>query len=497
MPAMFVKEHIIMLYLYILIILTLINNANNYIILPFKSNNIEISFNDDAFDKVKDFLSEMNKNQLFTLIPFGNPQKYIEFYFTMEKTIYSVLSNFCPEGTFSSYSPHFSKTFKNLSKEAFSFDTITDGFRAEDNCSFYTDFNLTESKIIDSFEFIIGNNSSPGYKNMEPDKFCGSLGLVKNPNEHYLFAKNFICYLKEERIINSYSWGIFFFDKEKSYNIDYNIQNEYDGFYIAGISEDDYLNIFKTTNITKTYSSKTNNFISVNKIFFYDSPKNKTEYLISNDTTFELVLDNNYIIVGIEYYEKIKEIFFNKYLENKMCYENTTVKINEIRYYMIICDSSFKSNLKKFPTLYIYSNDFSFTFNLDYNDAFFELNNKIYFLFIGKGVSDSNWILGKSFMKKYPFIFNQDQKTIQFVHLDKYGDQNQNEKAKEENNSSFWKKIRIYFIILLIIIALVIGVFIGKIIWKIRKKRCNELDENFEYKSNNDIDEKIIENKIN
>ena len=71
-------------------------------------------------------------------------------------------------------------------------------------------------------------------------------------------------------------------------------------------------------------------------------------------------------------------------------------------------------------------------------------------------------------------------------------------KAKEKyNNSCFWKKIRIYFIILLIIIALVIGVFIGKIIWKNRKKRCNELDENFEYKSNNDIDEKIIENKIN
>ena len=180
-----------------------------------------------------------------------------------------------------------------------------------------------------------------------------------------------------------------------------------------------------------------------------------------------------------------------------MCYENTTVKINEIRYYMIICDSRFKSNLKKFPTLYIYSSDFSFTFNLYYNDAFFELNNKIYFLFIGKGFSDSNWILGKSFMKKYPFIFNQDQKTIQFVHLDKYGDQNQNEKAKEKNNSSFWKKIRIYFIILLIIIALVIGVFIGKIIWKIRKKRCNELDENYEYKSNNDIDEKINVNKIN
>ena len=68
--------------------------------------------------------------------------------------------------------------------------------------------------------------------------------------------------------------GNIFFDKEKSYKIDYSIQNKYDGFYIAGISEDDYINIFKSANITITYSSKTNNFISLNKIFFYDSPKN-------------------------------------------------------------------------------------------------------------------------------------------------------------------------------------------------------------------------------
>ena len=291
--------------------------------------------------------------------------------------------------------------------------------------------------------------------------------------------------------------GNIFFDKEKSYKIDYSIQNKYDGFYIAGISEDDYINIFKSANITSTYSSKTNNFISLNKIFFYDSPKNETEYLISNDTSIELILDNNYIITGIEYYEKIKEIFFNKYLNNKICYENTTVKINEIRYYMIICDSSFKAYIKKFPILYLYSRDLDFTFNLDYNDAFIELNNKIYFLFIGKGVSDSVWTLGKSFMKKYPFIFNQDQKTIQFVHLDKYGDQNE-KGNKEKNNSNFRKKIRIYFIIILIIIAIIIGIFIGKLIWKKnRKTRCYELDENFDYKSNNEEDEKIIENKIN
>ena len=498
MSELLPKHHISIFSLNWLIIFTLINHSIHYIILPFKSRNIEINLNKNTTTKQIDgFLSEINEIQLYSLISFGNPPKNVEFYFTMKKTIYSVLSNFCPKGTFSSYNPYSSQTFKNSSKNTFSFDNIIDGFAVSDNCSFFIDSNLKESKTIDSFEFIIGNNTSPGYKDMETDKFCGSLGLVKNPNEFYLFAKNFISYLNEEKIINSYSWGIFFFDKEKSYNIDNNIQKEYDGLYIAGISEDDYSKIFKAINVTKIYSDKTNNNINYNKIFYFDSPKNKTEHIISNDSTIELILDNNYIISDLECYEKIKSYFFKKYFDDNVCYENSTYKIFEGKYYMIICDSRIKSNIKYFPTFYFYNRELAFTFNLDYNDVFLELDNIIYFLIIGNDITDTTWKLGKSFMKKYPFIFDQDKKSLYFVHLEKFGDQNNDREKENKNFSNFWQKFKVFLIISLLFIGIVLGIFIGKKIWKKNRKiRCNELkdeEEKYEYMGKNDKFTKIIE----
>lgn len=488
------NQHII-IFLFILF-----NCSNNYIVIPFNSKNLEMNLNDNSVNEVENFLSEINKIELlYSLIQLGAPLKNLELYFTMEKTIYTILSNFCPEGTFSSYSPYFSQTYKNLSKSSFSFDTIIDGLLASDDCLFYSDLNLTENKIINSFEFILGNNSSPGYQKLEPDKFCGCLGLVKNPNEHYIFAENFINYLKGKKIINSYEWGIFFFDKEKSYNINNDIYNKYDGFYIAGITEDDYLNIFKTSNIIGIHSPKTNNYITIDKIYFYDSPMNRTEYLVSNDTIVEIVLDNNYIISDIEYYQQIKEYFFKKYFDNNICYENSTIRKYGGKNYMIICDLSIKENLKNFPTLYLLNRDFSFTFNLNYNDVFFESDNKIFFLIIGKDLADKTWMLGKNFMKKYLFIFDQDCKSIKFIHLDKYGDQKdegRKEQETEKNKSNFWKNFKIFLLIFLLIIAIIIGIFIGKQIWKKNRKiRCNELkdEENYDYISKEEGFTKIVE----
>ena len=84
-------------------------------------------------------------------------------------------------------------------------------------------------------------------------QICKRIGLLKKYTYPSPYA-NFIDYSKKiKNIIDSYQWGIFFFDKEKSYNIDEEIQNKYDGFAIIGLNENDYLNIFKTKEITSVY----------------------------------------------------------------------------------------------------------------------------------------------------------------------------------------------------------------------------------------------------
>ena len=482
----FWKTKIRNIHLYQLIIFLMIDVSNNYIVLPFKLTNTKLNINYNAVNEADEFLSELNKNQIYSVIPFGNPEKNLEVYLSNEKSISAVLTNFCREGTPSSYDPNYSNNFKNISKDTFSFDNIKDAMAVGDICSFYTDANLTGTKIIDTFQFILGNNTAPVNKNVEVDKYCGTIGLMQNPNEYYLFAKNIIIYLKDEKIIDSYSWGMFFFDKE-SYYVHNEIQNKYDGLYIAGINEEDYPNIFKTSNVKSTYTEGNKNIYKFDKIFFYESSNNKKEYLVSNDTLFEFYIDNNYIISGMEYYNIIKEYFFKKYLDNKVCLEKTTSPqtyggIN----YMIICESSFKNDIKSFPTLYFYNRELSFNFNLDYNDVFFELDDKIYFLILGKEMYTTVWSFGKLFMKKYPFIFNQDKKRISFVHFDKY-DKNSdtpNESKDDDNNkqeSGFWSIFKIILLIILLIIVLIVGIIIGRVLWKKRKIRVNELKDEDDY----------------
>ena len=153
---------------------------------------------------------------------------------------------------------------------------------------------------------------------------------------------------------------------------------------------------------------------------------------------------------------------------------------------MIICESSFKNEINSFPTLYFYNRELSFNFNLDYNDVFFELNDKIYFLILGKEMYTTVWNFGKVFMKKYPFIFNQDKKRISFVHFDKY-DKNSdtpNESKDDDNNkqeSGFWNIFKILLLIILLIIVLIVGIIIGKVLWKKRKIRVNELKDEDDY----------------
>jgi hypothetical protein len=210
--------------------------------------------------------------------------------------------------------------------------------------------------------------------------------------------------------------------------------------------------------------------------------------MCSNDTSIYFVLDYNYISCDEQYYNNIKNYFFKSYLEKNICTEENISVTYEGYNYMIVCNSEIKSNLTSFPKIYFYSHDLSFTFNLDYNDLFFEHENKIYFLVIYKQTLKTIWNVGKIFLKKYPFIFDFEKKMISFVHLDKYGNSKKESKNDEKNNNSLWENIKIYVFIFLLVIAVIIGVIIGKLIWKKqRKTRANELDDNYEYIEKFDI----------
>ena len=464
----------------ILIFLVIINNSNNYIILPFKSTNIQFQYS-NIISKIENFLSQIDINQLYTTLSFGSPPKNIDFYLSMKQLSFSILSNNCIKGSHSSYDPSLSDNFINLTSYNNTFDLISKACWATDKCTFYNNIHLSQNISFDSLKFILGINSSPKNENIDSEKLCGNIGLMRYSYKTILTTNHFIYYLKNNNIINTNKWGIFFFDKENSFNIDKKIQSEYDGVFIAGISNDSYIDIFKTDNIETAYSYSSSYWsYSFSKIFYNDTEK---EYMCGNSIPVEFVIDMNYISSTRIYYESIKNYFFKKFLEQKLCVEEKVFIPDEDNNYMIICDLNIKRHLSSFPKIYFYSERLSYVFNLDFNDVFIELNGKIYFLIIFKEEINTIWRIGKIFMRKYPFIFDYDQKTISFVHLNKYG-RVPNEQNKKDNNNSnnIFLDFKLYLFIFLLIIGVIIGVLIGKKLWKKQRRvRANELDDNCDY----------------
>jgi hypothetical protein len=210
-----------------------------------------------------------------------------------------------------------------------------------------------------------------------------------------------------------------------------------------------------------------------------------------------------------EYYNNIKKQYFNKYLDNKICQERFSSLIYMANQYLIVCDLSIKEDLNNFPNLYLNYKQLNFTFNLDYKDLFFEFNDKIYFLIIYKDSFNTIWNFGSLLIKKYPFMFDQDRKTLYFIKLKKYenypiqpdkektdnttnpSDKDISKEESKENKESFWNKYKFYILLGCLFIFLIVGAILGYIfgrkVWeKHRKARANELEDNFEYTDEND-----------
>ena len=466
---------------------------------------------DDSSNFVTKFLFQIDKNKIYTKISIGEPKKNISMFLTMEDSYFRILKNFCPKEVFSSYNPFFSKTFQINNKYSFSLSDLADTKIANDTVSFFNDSKLKEKSEI-NFDFLIADEIPNDADDYIPDSYCGKIGLFKKPFYPYSYI-NFIDYSKRiKKIIDSYQWGIFFFDKDKSYNIDEEIQKEYDGFYIAGITEYDYINFFKTKEVTSVYQSmpkSTSIGGKFDEIYYYSS---KDNIIYLNELNFEINVDHNFIVCMKDYFENIKKGYFNKYIENNICKERFSPLLYRGIQNMIVCNFTIKKDLKYFPTLYLYYKELNFTFFFDYKDLFIEVNNKIYFLVIYRDAINTIWNFGSLLIKKYPFMFDQDKKILYFIKLKKYqnysiepkkektdnsNSQSNKDIRKEENKKSFLSEYKEYILFSCLFIFLIIGyifryVIRRKNLEKHRKARANELADNYNY-SKDDSNDKLLD----
>ena len=292
----------------------------------------------------------------------------------------------------------------------------------------------------------------------------------------------------------------------ETYDFTFNYNSENEGKIIIGAEPHIYdpENFFEIQyRISGSLNSQNNIDWFLNFDNLYQTYKIKSTGGILNETiglikTLRIQFDMGLIIGPSDYKVAIKLHFFNDLIKENKCFEKVVVDKKTVFY----CEKSAEEDIKNyFPTLNFEMKQFNKLFELNYKDLFREKNGKFYFLVYFQEYSFANYFtIGKIFLKKYSFTFNQDTKMIGYYNEDLPGG-----KKKINYSESFFAEYKfsiitviIVFVVVLVIAFGILGFFLGKLVYdKVRKKRINEVDDNYDYNPQENINDNDNENNNN
>ena len=401
------------------------------------------------FTTEKNIISNLLINDLITKIKIGTPPQ--EGYLSL---------NFKDYSTYISVQNCSTETPKFNEKKSTSYSLITNK-----NTYYYTGFEegsisndsiYINEKLIKNFLFI------SVYKLRQDNFFLttelGVLGLnlkFTGLNKD-LDNINFIKELKFKNLINSCVFSIKFI-------------NENDGKIIIGNYPHEYDESFNLKNLIEIPSHKVgdNGEWGIN----FDNITSGDIDISGNFFSSYIYLENGIFYSNHVYQKIINKCFFEEYLNKNICIKKEFIR-NKLDYQMYICEK--RINLKNFPILKFHLKDYNFNFEFDYNDLFYEYNNKLYFLIAF--TKSSYWRLGVQFFKKYRLIFNQDKRIIGIY-----------DKKYSKNNVNDIFKWAILIILTSIIIFLYINIKNKRFLklFKTKKITANELEDNINYNNLN------------
>ena len=423
----------------------------------YSSSNIEILFKKQPSIFNSDYILSNYNIDIYISFQIGNAKKKLENIFlksdTNEFMIYksdSQVNNnkYNPEKSFSSEKIVNLKNYNNL--------------KYTSRASIYKEkffFHISEDKKLTEFNdltFLYADS-------LRIEKYPGILGLQLVENE-INNAKVFPIQLSDLKYSNNATWMVKYINDEEGY------------FYIGDIFNKYVFSGFNPEKYRKTNAVVYNNYLSWDLTF----SQIKSDDIILNGP-MQAFLDFNLGIISSsnEYYNHIKNYFFEKHINKGECKElfynkeniNNPIKINS-NFTYIVCDSSLK--IKNFPELELSHSALDFKFKLTYEDLFITYNDKTYFLIINEKEKIERWKLGRLFFKKYNIIFDQKAKTIGIY----------------DDNYSKSKIVLIVFEWILAIILIMIAIFLAYIFIKryrlnnykffIKKEKVSEMADNYD-----------------
>ena len=528
----------------LLIFFQTILGQNPIIVIPFKINRIP-NTKSSEFD-ITHFFQEYFFRDFYTSLPTGIPSKKILALLDTHSHIFHFGENYLKKNSLNeildsekiiskqTYDKTESLSFKNISRFHYSNRELKTASLCSEIFILYTDILMEKFVSIGDVKFIIDDDVQ--------ENLHIRIGLGKPLTKDYVGPPHFIQSLLDVNAIKDQTWTIKF--------------NKNGGLFILGEEPHKYEDITldkryqrKNYFITESLSSvEYHNPISIKVQDVYlinNKNKNKKEEItINEDKGCYLNYNNGFITATKEYWDYIKKNFFNEFFNSNICKEEL-IKFNLEEdivksYYVISCDKSKfteedKIKLDEFPTIIFYIFDYNYKFELTKDDVFTEVNNILYFMIIYKRDIFNNpdlvfWDLGLPFLQKYQFVHNYEKKTIGFYLPEKeeeieesipseYNEEKQSDininpnenkngndmnknKNKDDNDNDKDKNnnLAIYIIIGIIvgILLLILAFCLGKNLYQQRKRKANELEENFDYtSSNNKTKDKDEEGTIN
>ena len=502
------------LYLRIILLLIIIpdslfldKNENNiktiyeskYISLPFKQENKYYRRYPPNYSSAN-FINDFFTNNLLVDMHLGTPIQDINTVLKPSSSCFTFVekakSNNIKKNKISTYIPKKSLTFLlNKNSRGMTAEDLF-LFKDENNKNIFNNIHIPFSLDLDLGEI------------NEETEFIGGLGLNSKFGLNDRNCPNFMSELKKKKNI-----------KEKVFSLVYKYETKgylFIGNSLYNIDGDNYKknNFFKINVVRDKNGVKWN--INFDKVYIHDSflegnstlsNKSNQGKIFLNTKQVNIKIDQKIIIGTSEYKKMIDNLYFNKLIKSNICkYE--IIPFNSRNYYIYSCTAllfaTFESSYPDddyyqepvyhylhFPSLIFQSNTLRYSFELKYEQLFQLLGERFYFMVIFDADEENRisqeWTIGEQFIKNHIFSFNIDRKSILFYNEKQFNDKFEENDILEginEYDKLDKKDYKNLFIIILIVGAIcfsILSFYLGIKIRERRKKRANELKDEYEY----------------
>ena len=508
--------HVLLILLHISIILC---DNNNYVFFPLKK------IDNSAIKNMKN-ITEIMKflylEPLMSELYIGTPEQKVNIIFRVDCT-YLYLTSYSHKASKNDQASEFIKLkygdlnyFNEEKSQSINYNEKVFNFSyAYDNqfCSKC----ISENVKINNNNIKIDLSLSNYIELEEPGAICLQL---EEKTSSIQFSSSFPILLKKNySLINDYKWFIYFG------------QNNETDYLVIGSSPNEFIcpdtgkKIYPNFDIDKDYYTvddeiiirKAGMTINFNDIYLLSDAKEK-EYFEDEKSLKGKLIPNIRFIVGTKNYSiYVQNNIFGKFISSNQCHKgifNQRPNLVGEEYIYYYCDETVYDNIRSvFKKIIFKQASLSELFELTFDDLFLKQNGYLIFLVIFSTHEHRNWDLGTIFLKKYQFDFDFDKKKIGYYHVkiidnkkegddvnrtDNEGDDvkrtdNKN-KGNDEKENNTWVYVLFSFSILILSgVLIILGIYLGKNYFKLRKKRANELDDDaFEYKAKNNQDSPIL-----